>query len=66
MSGPLIDLADPAIWRMLKIAKKRGYITKEELDQMLPPDTITREQIEDVKRQLWRMHITVLVPGGKP
>jgi hypothetical protein len=36
---------------------------------VLPPEEFSPEQVEDVKRQLWKqlwkMHITVLVEGGK-
>jgi hypothetical protein len=58
--GPLLDLTDAAVRRMIKLAKKRGYITYGELDQVLPPDEFTPEQIEDVLSQLSGMGITVI------
>lgn len=64
MTGPLIDLSNPESWRRLKQARKRGYLTKIEFDQMfgseLPPD-----RIEALKRELWKLRITILVTGDK-
>jgi hypothetical protein len=60
MDGPLLDLADPAVRRMIKLAKKRGYVTHDELDQILPPDVFSPEQIEDVLEQLSEMGIQVV------
>jgi RNA polymerase primary sigma factor len=63
MDRPLLDLTDPAVRRMIKLAKRRGYITHEELDQVLPPDEFSPEQIEDVLGQLSELGINV-VGGG--
>lgn len=60
MDGPLLDLADPAVRRMIKLAKKRGYVTYDELDQILPPDEFSPEQIEDVLGQLAEIGIDVV------
>jgi hypothetical protein len=38
MDRPLLDLTDPAIRRMIKLAKKRGYVTHDELNMVLPPE----------------------------
>jgi hypothetical protein len=64
MDGPLLDLADPAVRRMIKLAKKRGYVTHGELDQILPPDVFSPEQIEDVLEQLSEMGIQVVEAAG--
>jgi Sigma-70 factor, region 1.1 len=37
------DLTDPAIPRMIKLARKRGYITYGELDQVMPSEEFTSE-----------------------
>ncbi len=34
--GPLLDLSDAAVKKMIKAAKKRGYVTYEELNSVLP------------------------------
>lgn len=60
MDGPLLDLADPAVKRMIKLAKKRGYVTHDELDAVLPVDVFSPEQIEDVLEQLSEMSISVV------
>ncbi len=57
--GPLLDLADAAVRRMIRIATRRGYVTYDELDEVLPPEELTVEQIEDVLGQLSKMGITV-------
>ena len=34
---PLLDLSDAAVRKMIKAAKKRGYVTHEEINSVLPP-----------------------------
>src|SRR5918997_6343345 len=60
---PLLDLADTAVRRMIKLAKKRGYITFDELDQILPPKGFSAEQIDDVINQLCEINIDLVEPG---
>lgn len=52
MDGPFIDLGKEANWRVIRQAKKRGYITSEELEKLLPPGSATPGQIDDVISQL--------------
>lgn len=63
MDGPLLDLTDPAVRRMIKLAKRRGYVTHDELDQVLSPDEFSPEQIEDVLGQLSETGINVVGTG---
>src|SRR5215218_6994014 len=58
--GPLLDLTDAAVKRMIKLAKKRGYVTYDELNQVLPSEEFTSEQIEDVLGQLSELGINVV------
>jgi RNA polymerase primary sigma factor len=58
--SPLLDLTDQAVKRMIKLAKKRGYVTYEELNGVLPSEEFTSEQIEDVLGQLSEMGINVI------
>ncbi|MEM8572032.1 MAG: RNA polymerase sigma factor RpoD [Pseudomonadota bacterium] len=58
-SGPMLDMSQVAIRKMITQAKARGYITYEELNQVLPPDQVTSEQIEDVMATLSEMGINV-------
>jgi RNA polymerase primary sigma factor len=58
--APLLDLSDSAVKRMLKSAKARGYVTYDELNNVLPSDEVTSEQIEDVMSSLSEMGINVV------
>src|SRR6478735_2197353 len=58
--GPLLDLTDQAVRRMIKLAKKRGYVTYDELNEVLPSEEFSSEQIEDVLGQLSEMGINVV------
>ena len=58
--GPLLDLSDSAVKRMIKTAKTRGFVTYDELNAVLPSDEVTSEQIEDVMAMLSDMGINVV------
>src|SRR5215207_10040332 len=58
--GPLLDLSDAAVKRMIKEAKKRGYVTMDELNAVLPSEEVTSEQIEDTMAMLNDMGINVV------
>ena len=58
--GPLLDLSDDAVKKMIKAAKKRGYVTMDELNSVLPSSEVTSEQIEDVMSMLSEMGINVI------
>ncbi|WP_109316968.1 RNA polymerase sigma factor RpoD [Pseudovibrio ascidiaceicola] len=58
--GPLLDLSVAAVKKMIKSAKKRGYITYDELNEVLPPDQVSSEQIEDTMSLLSEMGINVV------
>ncbi|MEB2843129.1 RNA polymerase sigma factor RpoD [Rhizobiales bacterium RZME27] len=58
--GPLLDLSDDAVKKMIKAAKKRGYVTMDELNSVLPSEEVTSEQIEDVMSMLSDMGINVV------
>ena len=57
--GPLLDLNDAAVKRMIKLAKKRGFVTNGELNAVLPSEEVSSDQIEDVISMLSEMGITV-------
>jgi RNA polymerase primary sigma factor len=58
--GPLLDLTDAAVKRMIKVAKKRGYVTYDELNAVLPSEEVTSEHIEDILAMLSEMGINVI------
>ena len=57
---PLLDLSDAAVKKMIKQAKKRGYITYEQLNSVMPSEEVTSEQIEDVLAMMSEMGINVV------
>ena len=57
---PLLDLSDAAVRKMIKQAKKRGYVTFDQLNEVLPSDSTSPEQIEDIMSMLSEMGINVI------
>src|SRR5688500_17708853 len=57
---PLLDLSDAAVRKMIKAAKKRGYVTHDALNALLPSEEVTTDQIEDVLAMLNEMGINVV------
>jgi RNA polymerase primary sigma factor len=58
--SPLLDLSDAAVKRLIKLAKKRGYVTQDELNAVLPSEEISSDQIEDMNAMLSEMGINVV------
>ncbi|MBK6705713.1 MAG: RNA polymerase sigma factor RpoD [Caulobacteraceae bacterium] len=58
--GPILDLSDAAVKKMIKAAKARGFVTHEELNKVLPSDEFDSEAIENVMAQLSEMGINVV------
>ena len=58
--APLIDLNDASLKKLVSRAKKRGYITYDELNEALPQDQMSSEQIEDVMSAINEMGINVV------
>ena len=58
--APLLDLNEASVKKLLTRAKKRGYITYDELNEALPQDQMTSEQIEDIMAALSEMGINII------
>jgi RNA polymerase primary sigma factor len=58
--GPLLDLADAEVTKMIKRAKKRGYITHQQINAVLPSDEHTSEKIENILAMLNDMGINTV------
>ena len=58
--GPLLDLSDTAVKKMIKAAKKRGYVTYDQLNEVMPSEEVTSEQIEDLLAMMNEMGINVV------
>ncbi len=57
---PLLDLSDAAVKKMIKGAKKRGYVTYEQLNAVMPSEEVTSEKIEDILAMMNEMGINVV------
>ncbi len=56
----LVDFNATDVKKVLKRAQKRGFITHDEINAMLPNDEMTSDQIEDVMSQISEMGIAVV------
>src|SRR3982074_3221650 len=66
--SPLLDLSDAAVKKMIKQAKKRGFVTFDQLNEVLPSDTTSPEQTRTSGTSLRGLAINVIatdeVEGG--
>ena len=58
--GPLLDTLGANVKKMIQKGKERGFVTYDELNDALPPDQVSSEQIEDTMSQLSEMGINVI------
>ena len=58
--APLIDLNDAQVKKLLAKAKRRGYLTYDELNAALPQDQMSSEQIEDVMSAINDMGVQIV------
>src|SRR4029453_2001041 len=58
--SPLLDLSDAAVRKMIKLAKKRGWVTHDQINAVLPSEEVSSDQIEDVFAMLNEMGINVV------
>ncbi|MCW8970535.1 MAG: RNA polymerase sigma factor RpoD, partial [Rhodospirillales bacterium] len=58
--GPLLDTVGAAVKKLVAKGKERGFVTYDELNEALPPDDVSSEQIEDTMAQLSEMGVNVV------
>jgi RNA polymerase primary sigma factor len=58
--SPLLDLADGAVKKLIRSAKKRGYVTNEQINAVLPSDEANSEQIENLLSMFNDMGVNVV------
>ena len=58
--GPLLDTLGANVKKMIQKGKERGFVTYDELNDALPPDQVSSEQIEDTMSSLSEMGINVI------
>ncbi|MEM9139058.1 MAG: RNA polymerase sigma factor RpoD [Pseudomonadota bacterium] len=63
--GPMLDMSQADVKKMIAKAKARGYITYDELNRVLPQDQYSSEQIEDVMSLLSEMGVNVVESDGE-
>ena len=61
----MIDLSQARVKKMISDARARGYITYDELNDVLPPNQVSSEQIEDVMSMLSGMGINIVDGEGE-
>jgi RNA polymerase primary sigma factor len=57
---PLLDLSDAAVKKVIRNAKKRGYVTHDQINELLSSEEIKSEQIEDILAKLSEMGVNVI------
>ncbi|MGB3739393.1 MAG: RNA polymerase sigma factor RpoD [Pontixanthobacter sp.] len=58
--APLIDLNEASVKKLLTKAKRKGYITVDELNEALPQDQMNTDQIEDVMSAISEMGVNIV------
>ncbi len=58
--APLIDLNDAQVKKLLAKAKRRGYLTIDELNAAVPEGQFSSEQIEDVMSAISEMGVQIV------
>ena len=58
--SPLIDVSDQAVKRLFKLAKKRGFVTLDEINAVLPQEEVNSDQIEDFYAMFNEMGVNVV------
>ena len=58
--APLLDLDNAAVKKLIRAAKKRGLVTYEDINKVLPSDQVSSEKIEDIMAMFSDMGINVV------
>ncbi|MCA0902330.1 RNA polymerase sigma factor RpoD [Qipengyuania aquimaris] len=58
--APLIDLNEASVKKLLTKAKKKGYVTYDELNDALPQGEMSSDQIEDIQSALSEMGVQIV------
>ena len=57
---PLLDFSDAAVKALIRNAKKRGYVTHDQIKALLSSEEVKSEQIEDILAKLSEMGVSVV------
>ncbi|GAA0278389.1 RNA polymerase sigma factor RpoD [Alteraurantiacibacter aestuarii] len=58
--APLIDLNEASIKKLIAKAKRKGYITYDELNDALPQGEMSSDQIEDIQSAISEMGVQIV------
>ena len=58
--SPLLDLSDAAVKKLIRTAKKRGYVTHDQINALLSSEEVNSEQIEDILAMFSEMGVNVV------
>jgi RNA polymerase primary sigma factor len=56
---PLLDRSDAAVKELIRSAKKRGYVSHDQINALLSSDEAKSEQIEDILAKLSEMGVSL-------
>src|SRR5262252_8583302 len=58
--SPLLGISDGAVRELVRSAKKRGYVTHDQIKSVLPSEEVNSEQIEEVLAMFSEMGVNVV------
>jgi RNA polymerase primary sigma factor len=58
--SPLLDLSDAAVKELIRSAKKRGYVTHDQINALLSSEEVNSELIESILAKFSEMGINVV------
>jgi RNA polymerase primary sigma factor len=58
--SPLLDLSDAAVKELIRSAKRRGYVTHDQINALLTSEEVNSEQIETILAKFSEMGINVV------
>ena len=57
---PVLDRSDAAVKELIRSAKKRGYVTHDQINALLSSEEVKSEQIEDILAKLSEMGVSLV------
>src|ERR1700751_481160 len=61
---PLLDRSDAVVKELIRNAKKRGYVTHDQIDALLSSEEVKSEQIEDILANFSEVGVNVVDTKG--
>jgi RNA polymerase primary sigma factor len=64
LDRPVLDLSDAAVKELIRTAKKRGYVTHDQINALLSSEEVNSEQIETILAKFSEMGVNVVEAKG--